>query len=216
MKLKWTYEKCKEEALKYNTRGSFSLNSGSAYFASAKNKWLDDICSHMIKLKHHEDYWTKEICLELALKCKNRKEFGEKYYAAHNVSIKNNWIDEICSHMIQPNDFLRCIYSYEFSDKNVYVGLTYNLKNRNSRHFNEYNNSIVYKYFKEFKLNPTLIQLTDYLNISDAKIMEETHLEIYKKKWLDYFKYSENRKFRRNYFNMDKRKMSRSCITMQN
>lgn len=180
MKLIWTKEKCKEEALKYDTRNSFYVNSGSAYSTSAKNKWLDDICSHMIKLKHHEDYWTKDKCTELALTCENRKEFHLKYNAAHKFSIKNGWIDEICSHMTQSNNNFRCIYSYEFSDNHVYIGLTYNIKNRNSRHFKEYNNSIVYKYSKETKLEPTLIQLTDYLDIKSAKIMEEKQLNNYK------------------------------------
>lgn len=38
-KLKWTFEACKLEALKYNTRKDFKVNSGSAYTTSCKNKW---------------------------------------------------------------------------------------------------------------------------------------------------------------------------------
>ena len=44
----WTKEKCAEEALKYGSRGIFYKKSGSAYTISRNNKWLDEICSHMI------------------------------------------------------------------------------------------------------------------------------------------------------------------------
>jgi len=45
--LKWQYDDCKEEALKYKTRKEFSIKSRSAYISAYRNKWLDDICSHM-------------------------------------------------------------------------------------------------------------------------------------------------------------------------
>ena len=47
-KRKWTYEKCKEEALNYSHRYQFQLNS-NAYSAAARNGWLDEICAHMKK-----------------------------------------------------------------------------------------------------------------------------------------------------------------------
>jgi len=43
----WTYERCKEEALKYMTRGEFAKES-KAYDIAWREKWLDKICSHMI------------------------------------------------------------------------------------------------------------------------------------------------------------------------
>ena len=45
----WTKEKCKEEALKYKTRSEFYKNCISGYSRSYKSKWIDDVCSHMIK-----------------------------------------------------------------------------------------------------------------------------------------------------------------------
>jgi predicted GIY-YIG superfamily endonuclease len=52
MKLKWTHEKCREEALKYNTKIDFKNNCKSAYRSALKNKWKDEICSHMINVGH--------------------------------------------------------------------------------------------------------------------------------------------------------------------
>ena len=44
----WNKEKCKEEASKYNSRSEFKRKNGSSYQSALKNKWLDEICSHMI------------------------------------------------------------------------------------------------------------------------------------------------------------------------
>jgi hypothetical protein len=46
--IKWTYEKCKEEALKYQTRNEFQKKSPSGYGASIKKGFLDKVCAHMV------------------------------------------------------------------------------------------------------------------------------------------------------------------------
>ena len=46
---KWTKDKCQEEALKYRSKKEFRKNNENIYSISSKNKWLNDICSHMIK-----------------------------------------------------------------------------------------------------------------------------------------------------------------------
>ena len=45
---KWTKESAHQEALKYGTRNEFKRGNQSAYQAAWKNKWLDDITTHMI------------------------------------------------------------------------------------------------------------------------------------------------------------------------
>ena len=47
--------------------------------------------------------WTKEKCKEVALTCKTRTEFREKYSGAVSVATKNDWMDEFCSHMKKKN-----------------------------------------------------------------------------------------------------------------
>jgi hypothetical protein len=44
----WTFEKCKEEALKYNTKKEFNENSPSAYVIARRNEWLKQISTHML------------------------------------------------------------------------------------------------------------------------------------------------------------------------
>ena len=43
----WTYEKCKDEALKYKSRSEFQEKNYNVYRRSYDNGWLNDICKHM-------------------------------------------------------------------------------------------------------------------------------------------------------------------------
>ena len=90
----WTKEKCQEDALKYNSRSEFGKKSKGSYEASRINKWLDEICSHMIKLINDE--WTKEKCMGVIEKCYSIKEFREKYNSAYQSCVRNKWINDIC------------------------------------------------------------------------------------------------------------------------
>ena len=125
----WTYEKCKEEALKYNTKTEFQLKSKGAYNSSRNNGWFIDICSHMINIKNIETksyrYWTYERCKEAALNYKTRTEFKKNSPGAFKSSKKNKWCDEICSHMIIPK---KQIHNYWIFDKCKEEALKYDTK----------------------------------------------------------------------------------------
>ena len=98
--LKWTFDKCKEEALKYKTRNEYKMGSESSYQKARINGWLDDICLHMEKRNNNPiNYWTYEKCHELAIKYKFRTEFKNENRSAYNSAYKNKWLDDICSHM---------------------------------------------------------------------------------------------------------------------
>lgn len=181
----WTKEKCCEEALKYKTRKEFQIEISSAYQASYRNEWLDEICSHMVEIKKLKGYWTKERCHKEALKYKLKKDFissGSVYYIAY----RNGWINEICSHMeIVGNRFKRCIYAVEFSDNHVYVGLTYNTEKRFKNHQDKKKNTTVYKYIHSSGLIPIFKKLTDYIPVQEASLLEEKIKNDYKKlNWL--------------------------------
>jgi predicted GIY-YIG superfamily endonuclease len=92
--LKWDYDFCQKESLKYKTRNEFKKGSSGAYQSSWKNGWLDDICSHMGDKRKPIGYWTKEKCKEESLKYKTRNEFNKGSRGAYNPSWKNGWLDE--------------------------------------------------------------------------------------------------------------------------
>lgn len=90
----WVKEKCQEESLKYKSRSEFQYNSGSAYNSAKKNKWLDEICSHMTPIRNHSGYWTKKRCQEESLKYKNKNQFQKNNSSAYMRSYKNGWLNE--------------------------------------------------------------------------------------------------------------------------
>lgn len=96
--LKWTYELCKNEAKKYKNRYDYQSNSHSSYNSALKNKWLDDICSHMIQKRKKR---TFEECKSDALKYKNRGEYAKLDHNSWDVARKNGWLSDICHHMIE-------------------------------------------------------------------------------------------------------------------
>jgi hypothetical protein len=93
--IKWTKENCLKEALKYNSRSEFQYNAKTAYVAASANKWLDEICSHMIRLKHPNNYWdNKNNCEEAAKQYKTRNEFATKKRQAYRYALKYGWLNE--------------------------------------------------------------------------------------------------------------------------
>jgi predicted GIY-YIG superfamily endonuclease len=77
------------------------------------------------------------------------------------------------------NRMKRLIYAYEFSDNTVYVGLTFDLNERDRQHRKK-ENSQVYKHIKETGLEPEFKQITDeFVSALDAKILEQQTIEKY-------------------------------------
>ncbi len=179
MRRKWTKEKCQEESLKYKNKIDFIKKNNSAYVTSYKNGWLDEICSHMEINRIQKSHWTKENSHKVSLTCKSRSEFRNLYWSSYTISKENKWLDEICSHMKPINNRNRCIYAYIFNDNSVYIGLTSNLKIRNNKHLKETNSS-VYKHILKTNIIPELIQLTEYINVSDSISLESEFVQKYK------------------------------------
>jgi len=181
----WDYETCKEIAKQYTYRKEFQKNNIKAYAAALYSGWLDDICSHMIYKKLPNNYWNNfENCKSEALKYQYKKDFIRSSQHAYNVSLRLGWIEKICSHMIVVGDrYNKCIYSYEFPDKHVYVGLTYNIDVRKkSRNKNKTDAVVIHK--TKTGLVPIFKQLTEYLAVDVAVKLEGKFLKIYKR-WMD-------------------------------
>jgi predicted GIY-YIG superfamily endonuclease len=105
----WTYERCKEEALKYKTKTEFNVKAPGAVMSARKNGWHDEITSHMINVNL---YWTYERCKEEALKYKTITEFINGSRGAYNSVYINGW-SNVCSHMIDGRTIRRCYWTYE-------------------------------------------------------------------------------------------------------
>ena len=105
MRLKWTLEKIKEEALKYKTRSEFAKYNNSAYNAAKRMGIFENICAHMPKrtvrtgTKHHNFKWSFENLQAEALKYKDKKDFRDHNHSAYQIACRKKWLDNICSHM---------------------------------------------------------------------------------------------------------------------
>lgn len=87
----WTYDKCKEVALLCKTRSEFQKLYSSAYDKSYDNKWLNDICSHMVSIGN-----CKKRCIYVATFSDNYAYVGLTY----NFNIRIN--DHINNHKRSP------------------------------------------------------------------------------------------------------------------
>ena len=173
----WSKKNCKEKALTCNSRNEFRLNFPSAYTACLRNNWLYDVCEHLNGYKS-KGYWNKENCQEIALKYKTRLDFHKNDSWVYRIAVKNDWLDDICSHMkVIGNLIKRCIYVYEFADNSAYIGLTFNIDDRNEKHIKK---GTVYNHIQ---ITPTYIlkQLTDYIDVDEAKRLEDKYVKEYKK-----------------------------------
>lgn len=230
----WTKERCKEEALKYFYRSDFQKKSKSAYQIAYRQKWLQDICSHMEYLQIPNGSWNKESCAQEALKYKNRRSFKYGSSGAFDAAYNNEWLDEICSHMIKLNKwsiekviekallyntridfskneksaysyacknnildivcnhmkpighrFKRLVYSYEFSDNHIYIGLTCDEDRRHLQHTtisnNKSNKSPVFIHMVETGLIPIKKVLSNgYIDASKALYLQDKYKHEYK------------------------------------
>jgi superfamily II DNA or RNA helicase len=92
----WSLEKCKESALKYNTKNEWRLNDNKALNAALINGWYDECVKHMSEV---HTSWTKEKCIESAQKYNSKIEWLKNDANAYSAACRNNWLDECTSHM---------------------------------------------------------------------------------------------------------------------
>lgn len=90
----WTFEKCKEEALKFDSLKKFTKNSKSCYKFSYKNGFLTEITKHM-KKRFNRGYWTFEQCMEEAKKHNSKTDFKINSNGAYNSCRRNKWLTKI-------------------------------------------------------------------------------------------------------------------------
>ena len=85
----WTKERCFEVCLEFNNKTDLKNKYGRAYTFLLKSGDLEEACIHMCqKNVKPSGYWTKERCLEEALKYSTMKEFRNVSSAAYNASHK--------------------------------------------------------------------------------------------------------------------------------
>lgn len=175
--ISWTKEMVHQEALKYPTRRQFQTHSKKAYQVARYNGWLDDVTGHM---ENKQNLWNPDDIWREALKYNHVRDFIEGSPNAYQAARRRPNYKEIISHMTPlGNRLKRLIYAYEFPDNSVYVGLTFDLGERDRQHRKK-ESSRVFQHIQSTGLEPNFIQVTDdFVSAVDAKILEQQTIERY-------------------------------------
>jgi hypothetical protein len=171
-------------ASQVKTRGEYKKKYNSCYRESLKH---DGEIEYFIKKYNWKipnskpkNFWTKEKCFNEALKYSSRKQFNDNSNGCYQACLKYKIMDEVCSHMkICGNRKNRLIYAYEFENNYVYIGLTYNLKNRIETR-NGKKNDTVTKFIEETGLIPNIKELTKIIPVAEAIKKEGEYVEKYR------------------------------------
>ncbi len=114
-------EKCHECALQCLTISEFSKKFSGAYQNCLKYGWLDEVCSHIRRIKRRNGYWNDENVIEEAKKYTSLKEFRENssgaYDYAHDKKELFNEIKELLKSEKKPNGYWTYDHCYEEAKK---------------------------------------------------------------------------------------------------
>ena len=93
---------------KYNSLADFRKANQSEYDFLKHNKLVDKLCDDMgwkksIPRPNKPGYWTKERCIEEALKYTNKNTWKIGNQSSLHAARKNGWLDECTIHMIIVN-----------------------------------------------------------------------------------------------------------------
>lgn len=174
----WTKEKCLEEALKYSSRKELLNNCLMAYHAAQRQGFLDEICSHMPRLKRKLNTWTFENCRNEALKYNHKRDFIKGSPSTYQIARVKGWLKEICTHMKPLNNlYQRDVYCIRSTiSEDIYIGLSVNAEYRYTDHLR-----------KPTKKVAALLKTPHILEILDKKLLpdeaaekEKYYIQMYK------------------------------------
>src|SRR5579859_2774329 len=164
-----------EVASKFKTKIEWKEKHHASYVAAHKYIWIDQCSKHMEVIRNSNHFWTLEKCKLDAKKYHTKIEWRKNSKKSYAAAEKEGWINECSKHMkVLGSLTKRAIYAFEFSDKSVYVGLTFNLDKRADEHLkhnSEFKTS-VFKYKEESGLEPKFVELTKYIDYDVASKKE--------------------------------------------
>mgnify|MGYP000135465982 CR=1 FL=1 len=73
----WTKELCLDSAKKYLTIQEWSLADGAAYDAAKRNKWMEEVTKHMLKLVSHGELTIYRFLLQRDINYELQKRFDD-------------------------------------------------------------------------------------------------------------------------------------------
>lgn len=162
-------KKCKNIA-------EFSKRYARAYEEIVKAELINDLFPDTRKPFHYWD--NQENIIKAASECTSLINFRTKYSKAYQNALELGILNNL-NLKRSGNNYLRCVYAFEFESKNVYVGLTYNYEKRIAQHLSDKNSSV----FNFINFNPNVkylhIKLSEYINKDECSELETKILNNY-------------------------------------
>ena len=175
----WNRDKLIDTAKKFKNKTDFSKTYPGAAKRAKTLGIYDEITKHMDYKVRPNGTWTPEMVYKISMKYKTRGQFQSHERQAYQAARRLNIMDEACRHMVRVgNRFKRALYAFEFPDKSVYVGLTYNYDQRYSSHMKRTKRIID----KTNKLGHEFIMFNEYYEKEIAAEKEAELIEKYRKK----------------------------------
>lgn len=99
---KWNVFAMLEEAKKYSCRKKFRAESSYCSKLASKLGMFDIFTDHMKRSINKKGYWTKDLILKESIKYNTKIDFLKGNYAAYRAATNMNVVNEVCSHMMKP------------------------------------------------------------------------------------------------------------------
>jgi len=130
----WTYDRCLSEAKKYefveDFRSSFVRN------IIYKKGWTKKIYKEA-GLKRKNIQWTEEMIMKETAKYDHKVDWKNGSPKSYWIALYRGIVDKVSEHMVPKSNVMqRALYAFEYSDKSVYVGVTWNYELRYKQHMN--------------------------------------------------------------------------------
>jgi hypothetical protein len=100
--IKWNLETCLSYSKRYKTKSDWHKNNNHSYMMAKKLGHFDKCVEHMENKCTPSGYWTKERCLEEALKYNKVNQWRKSHRHSMEVCKKNGWFEEAIEHMDEP------------------------------------------------------------------------------------------------------------------
>lgn len=98
----WSKARCMKAAEQAGSMPEFRRQFTGAYLVSLKNGWIDEVAQVCPRAKVPSGYWSKERCVEHAMKFTTRHQFKLNDSKAYRAAQTRGWLDDVCSHMPVP------------------------------------------------------------------------------------------------------------------
>ena len=96
---KWDITSCRYDAKQCTTRREFQKRYPNSYAAARRNRWLNDICQHMVRVRHASVSWTIESIRQESARFQSKRAWRENSPASYQFACDHDWVKELSVHL---------------------------------------------------------------------------------------------------------------------